>query len=1202
MSMQIPCPRRLRRGWMLAWLLVLAGCCCASALAAVPELPRFRVLGAEQGLPSTEISRLALDRDGYLWIASGDGLARYDGREFRLWRHDPADPQSLRCNYVQELHIDARNRVWVACEGGGLSMLDGRRRGFRHFNMATQPAMRSDEVFAIASRSDEVVFGTYAGGLYRVPANGRVQRIQAGDGEIDAMLDGAIVGLGFDDAGVLWVGTFKGMVRYDGTRASAYRLPGPADAQQKVAAVMALADGLWVSAGGELYRLGHDGRWQRADWTGALQRGALCMAEDGNGGYWLGNGQGLWHKPANGALRRIGEGEAAVAGANVVVSMLRDKEGGLWVSLPTRGLGYLRPGWRRLAVLGPAHGLAPDLYASLAPARDGSVWLAGTGGNVYRLQPSSGELGKPLWTPGLPGVRVLSVLEDTAGQLWLGSSAMLLRGPAGGGALQGWGRTSAADATPDIGVNSWLRQRADGTLWVAAPGFGVQVRALADGHVLDNIHGPQRGLAAAADIAAFDLAPDGTPWLAAERLHYWDSAAGQFRAPPEFAGERVQSFAFADAQTLWLHRLSGLELWRREGGHWRQLHRYAAAEGVPATESQGLVVDQQGRAWLGTRRGLFRVDPRHTPAVRAFGTRDGLGSQEVVKRGLLMAADGVLVAAAADGSVVLLDTRLPDPPPVPLTLSVESVQVRRGERLLALPVSGGFALQPDDRDLRVVARLLSFVDPEGIVYRFRLAGYDRDWVAVGATGERTLPQLPAGAHVLEVQARTRNGAWSPTLRLPFRVYPPWWRSVWGIAGLLAAAALLVLASLRAYRRRLRRQHAWQLALHKQEVAEQASLAKTRFLATLGHEVRTPMTGVLGMSELLLATPLDPRQRGYTESIRRAGTHLLHLVNDALDLARIEAGRLQLDLQPFALQALIADVVNLMAPLAQARGLRFECHDTLPGAVTVNGDAVRVRQILLNLIGNAIKFTASGSVTLHVSPLHSGHGLCVEVVDTGPGISAEQQARLFQRFEQGEGPRTAARYGGSGLGLAISQELAMAMGGRIQVDSRLGHGARFRVTLPLRWQPRAAEAVTVVPLPARAQAPLRILLVEDEPTVAQVMAELLRSRGHHVVCAAHGLDALTEVTQGTFDLGLLDLDLPALDGLALARQLRALGYDFPLIAVTARSDGEAEAAAKAAGFACFVRKPVTGDMLAEAIGAAMEVEAGTRDPGPGTRKA
>ncbi|WP_246432363.1 sensor histidine kinase [Xanthomonas theicola] len=205
-----------------------------------------------------------------------------------------------------------------------------------------------------------------------------------------------------------------------------------------------------------------------------------------------------------------------------------------------------------------------------------------------------------------------------------------------------------------------------------------------------------------------------------------------------------------------------------------------------------------------------------------------------------------------------------------------------------------------------------------------MSGYGRPWVAVGAAGERTLPPLPAGEHVFEVQVRTRNGAWSPTRRLPFRVYPPWRRSVWGTAGLLAAALLLGL--LCAYRRRLRRQHAWQLALHKQEVAEQASLAKTRFLVTLGHEVRMPMSGVLGMSELPLAMPLDPGQRGYTESLRHAGTHLLHFVDGAPDLVRIEAGRLQLERLPFALQTLIADVVNLMAPLAQARGRRFECHD------------------------------------------------------------------------------------------------------------------------------------------------------------------------------------------------------------------------------------------------------------------------------------
>jgi CheY-like chemotaxis protein len=281
----------------------------------------------------------------------------------------------------------------------------------------------------------------------------------------------------------------------------------------------------------------------------------------------------------------------------------------------------------------------------------------------------------------------------------------------------------------------------------------------------------------------------------------------------------------------------------------------------------------------------------------------------------------------------------------------------------------------------------------------------------------------------------------------------------------------------------------------------------------------------------------------------------------------------------------------MAPLAAQRGLRFATNIDPSALGHLRGDRGRISQILLNLIGNAIKFTERGGVGLHVAA-QSPIGVCFEVRDTGPGLSAEQQSRLFRRFEQAEGARTAARYGGSGLGLAISQELAGAMGGRIDVESAPGQGTRFIVELPI---PPAESPSRAVDPPSRDVRPgngaLRLLLVEDDPTVAEVVGGLLRAQGHEVVHALHGLAALAEVASADFDAGLLDLDLPGLDGLALARALRAQGFARPLIAVTARADADAEPAALAAGFDGFLRKPVTGALLANAIAEALAKRSG-----------
>jgi signal transduction histidine kinase/ActR/RegA family two-component response regulator len=669
----------------------------------------------------------------------------------------------------------------------------------------------------------------------------------------------------------------------------------------------------------------------------------------------------------------------------------------------------------------------------------------------------------------------------------------------------------------------------------------------------------------------------------------------------------VGAFAHDQKGVLWLARVGALEGYRERAGRYERIERLDAAAGIPQVMFDGLTVDRRGLLWAGSTRGLTRVDPVQR-VVRAYGVHDGLPGQEILSGPVQRLQDGRLIVSASHG-LVIFDPIALHPTDAAPPLVVDAITVRRGSDQFVLSSEKPFQLEYDDRDLQVVARLISYSNVQGHRYRFRLSDFDSDWVEVDdASGVRVFSQLPPGDYQLEVAGRNADNIWSHTQTIAFSVAPPWWRTWWAIAiWVVLTLALLGWMAL-AYRRRLRRRNAWQLVVHKHELAEQASEAKTRFLATLGHEVRTPMTGVLGMSELLLATPLNEQQRRYTDAIQRAGTHLVRLVNDALDLARIEAGKLDLQEVDFDLHVLINDIAALMAPVAEKSGLAFSS-GIAPGVPhMVRGDPLRVRQILLNLIGNAIKFTGRGDVSLRVTPL-SPESVRLEVSDTGPGINAEQQARLFQRFEQAEGARTTARYGGSGLGLAICQELAVAMGGRIGVDSSPGVGARFTVDLPM---PRslAAEGRTDKPVGERAVGEhtveehaveehavvtrgrtLKILLVEDDLTVAEVVAGLLRARDHHVVHAAHGLAALGEASASKFDIALLDLDLPGLDGLALAQQLRLCRFAAPLVAITARADREAEIQVQAAGFDGFLRKPVTGDMLAEAIERAIQASAG-----------
>jgi ligand-binding sensor domain-containing protein/CheY-like chemotaxis protein/nitrogen-specific signal transduction histidine kinase len=1157
---------------LMLWLL------CACALAAVPERPRFRIVGASQGQPSTEIKALARDHHGYLWIATADGLARHDGIGMRVWRHQPGDPRGLPGNNVQALMVAADDRVWVATESGGISVLDAQRQGFAHYRKATHPALGSDDIWAFAHADDTVWFGTYDGGLHRMDADGRIRRYTL---DKDGLPSDTVLALAVDAQGVLWIGTDSGLARLQGGRIDSVHLPG-ADVAPLVYSLTVQADGLWVGTASGVWRHDAGGAWSQPDWSPMFQRpnAMNAIVRDRDGSAWIASQRGLWRQQGSEPPTPVRLGGPDIPRG--VMALLQDADGALWAPVAGLGLGYLRPDWRQLAQYsGAPDGLQGAMYRALAASREGGFWLGGLNGSVERLA-ADGSITRldEDSLERLRSIKPLAIVEDAGGRLWLGHRNGLLR-IGRDGAIDEWRADDAQDATP-AGPVDQLQVAADGRLWLSAPGGGVQQRDAASGRVLRDIpadaaHGLDSG-----DIEALVLSPRGEAWVAGgDGVARLDAVHGRFRRLLELGDERVFALAFDGADVLWLQRQSGLAQYRRDGARWRAGGQIDIAHGMPAVGASGMQVDRRHRVWVSTSRGLYRYDPRDRN-LRRHGVRDGVSSQEFLDRALAMSAQGVLAAATADGGIVLVDTTVADPAlPVP-SLRFDQLSVRRNGEWHDLPMHAGLRLGRDDREFRIRARLLAFDDPGGNRYWSRLEGFDRGWVALGTSGDRVFTGLAPGHYTLRMRARDAAGNAAKEQRLAFTVPPPWWKAWWALLLYAVLAALGLAAAAVAYRAKLKRRHAMQLTEEKRLLAEHASEAKSRFLATLGHEVRTPMTGVLGMSELLRGSRLDDRQRSQVDAIHRAGEHLLRLVNDALDLARIEAGKLELANADFALRPLLDDVAGLMAPVAERKGLAFVDAMGADAPASLHGDRTRLQQILLNLLGNAIKFTESGHVSLEAGAL-APRGIRFVVADTGPGLSAEQQSRLFRRFEQAEGARTASRYGGSGLGLAISQELAAAMGGRISVESEPGRGTRFIVELPL---PHAESVVAETPSPPLVSpmrsGGLRLLLVEDDPIVAEVVQGLLREQGHAVTHAAHGLAALSEVAMQRFDAALLDLDLPGLDGLALARMLRAQGFAAPLLAVTARSDADAEAQARAAGFDDFLRKPVSGAMLARAL--------------------